>query len=178
MIITPEIEAKFWSNVNKDGPVPAHMPHLGRCWVWMGCKHRQGYGLFSVCGEHDMAHRFAYRIAFKQKPQLCVLHHCDNTSCVNPNHLWLGTQLQNIKDRDAKGRQVALKGDDHYARVHPEKLARGERTGMAKLTNAKIVTIRQRASAGDCRYHLAKEFHVSWHTIERVVNRSTWNHVA
>lgn len=71
------------------------------CWIWNGLRFPSQYGRFA--GEY--AHRFAYK-AFKGqiKEGLCVCHSCDNPSCVNPEHLWLGTMADNMKDRDLKGR--------------------------------------------------------------------------
>ncbi len=80
------------------------------CWEWIGSKSPLGYGRFSFLGAPVYAHRFAYEI-FKLTTTtipkgMCICHSCDNTSCVNPEHLWLGTMTENIADRDRKGRHV------------------------------------------------------------------------
>lgn len=75
------------------------------CIEWIGGKDPNGYGRFSLSGKGDYAHRASYEIFKGPIPTgLCVCHKCDNPRCVNPDHLWLGTQTENIKDRDAKGR--------------------------------------------------------------------------
>ena len=78
------------------------------CWEWIGCKWRTGYGYIRKAGKHIAAHRYFYTLhkGFEIPENMCVCHTCDNPSCVNPNHLFLGTQLDNIRDMYAKGRQA------------------------------------------------------------------------
>ena len=74
------------------------------CWMWVGGKTKDNYGKFWL-GKTMKAHKVSYLIHCGEVPNgLCVLHSCDNPLCVNPKHLWLGTQLENIQDRDKKGR--------------------------------------------------------------------------
>jgi len=78
------------------------------CWEWLVAKNKDGYGRFRTNKKVTLAHRFSYA-HYKNKGQLipsnlCVCHHCDNPSCVNPNHLFLGTHKDNAQDRDRKGR--------------------------------------------------------------------------
>ena len=78
------------------------------CWVWVGTKYPNGYGRFGVFGKNVYAHRFAFEIfnlVEGEMPKgLFVCHSCDNPSCVNPEHLWLGTARDNALDREKKGR--------------------------------------------------------------------------
>lgn len=76
------------------------------CHEWSGSKDSQGYGFFSVGGRTVKAHRASYIIASGTDipSNVCVCHSCDNPSCVNPEHLWLGSQADNVADRSAKGR--------------------------------------------------------------------------
>lgn len=104
-------EQRFWPKVNKDGPVPVHVPELGPCWVWTGAKAPYGHGAFARGGKGRAvgSHRFAYELMVEPIPNgLCVLHRCDNPCCVNPEHLFLGTQADNMYDAIAKGRVPQL----------------------------------------------------------------------
>jgi hypothetical protein len=109
-----------------------------------------------------MAHRVSYEIYVGPIPEgLCVLHHCDVPNCVNPNHLFLGTQADNNRDMHKKGRYGVAS-------------IRGERHGMAKFKDEDIRYIRSGfLSVKD----LAKNYSVHDITIERIIKRETWGHV-
>ena len=198
---------RFWSKVDKSqGQGPG-----GDCWVWTAHLNKLGYGQFWMgcrdSGNQYMAHRVAYVISIGDIPKwIFVLHTCDNPSCVNPTHLWLGTALDNARDRDEKGR--GSRGDEHYSRVRPELLARGlrngrhtkpERTargsrhgshtkpesvgrgaanGRAILTEAQVLEIRKRHAGGGhfCK-DLAVEYGVGKAAVERIVSRRSWKHI-
>ena len=97
-------EIRFWPKVNKDGPI--HPKLKTRCWVWTAGVSRFGYGELAIGGGKKIrAHRFAWVLSHGPVPNgLFVLHRCDNPPCVNPEHLWLGTRVDNIADMVAKGR--------------------------------------------------------------------------
>ncbi len=111
------------------------------CWPWIGCKFKPGpyimeYGKATIFGYGTTAHRGSFLFSYGCIPSLsCVCHSCDNPACVNPNHLWLGTQRDNMDDCSEKGRVVRNpnKGEDHYA---------------AKLTNAIVLEIRDMRASG------------------------------
>ncbi len=130
--------------------------------MWKGYKRPGGYGEAYFGSkpnrERILAHRLAYEVERGDPGDRLVCHSCDNPSCVNPRHLFLGTIQDNIRDRDIKGRQ-----------------ARGERNGPAKLTEQEVRAIRndERPLAA-----IGADYGVAPHTISAIKNRRTWKHVA
>ena len=181
---------RFWSNVDKCGPVPTHMPHLGACWLWKGKPDPRGYGAFVHRGLWGFVHRISWRLATGEDPgTMCVLHHCDNPICVNPGHLFLGTRLDNVVDKVNKGRQAkgpehaertrlnAARGDRNGARTKPESRARGEKHWAARLNAGQVLVIRSRHAEGESLVSRSREFGVTQSAINLVVRRHTWRHV-
>lgn len=132
--LSEERQAVFWSRVDKSGGGP------DPCWPWKGRVHQtEAYGHFDALNTTLIAHRVAFELCVRPLvPGELVCHRCDNPPCCNPDHLFVGTHLDNNRDRHAKGRSAPIqrpgpsqvsRGDDHYARKHPERLARGERHG-------------------------------------------------
>lgn len=166
-------EKRFWKKVNKNGPT---MPHMSTpCWMWLGWQRPGGYGQIKV-GKYNIAvHRFSYELHNGSIPDgLLVCHDCDNRMCVNPDHLWPGTQADNNADKEQKGRGVYPKG-----RIVPLELRpKGESHGCAKLTKAQVIEIRRRhAQDKTSNYRLGIEFNVNPGTIHDIVNRKTWKHI-
>lgn len=149
--ITPE---QFWQRVSTGDP--------GECWEWPLGRTAGGYGKVKIGGRTFTAHRVAYEFATGTAPgELQVCHRCDNRLCCNPAHLFLGTALDNNRDKTAKGRQ-----------------ARGETSGRAKLTEAQVVEIRRRRDAGEKIVPLGQEFGVPHTQISAIAHRKSWRHVA
>lgn len=98
------VEERFWSKVDKKGPIPKHDPQLGPCWVWTASRQkRDGYGQFNFNGRPALAHRLSAIFSGMRVPNyLFVCHKCDNKPCVNPNHFFIGTCLDNALDAKAK----------------------------------------------------------------------------
>lgn len=103
------------------------------------------------------------------------MHVCDNRRCVRPSHLRLGTYRDNTQDMLAKSR--AQRGPDHYSKRRPDLVVRGERSGMARLSELDVLTIRQAHADGLTFYRLAKIYGVNGTTIARIVRRERWNHI-
>lgn len=132
-------------------------PNSG-CWLWLGGTQSQGYGVLGPKNAKVLASRFAYEKYRGPVPaKLHVLHKCDTPSCVNPDHLFVGTRRDNMQDASRKGR------------MHP-----GEADGMAKLTQQQVDQIRQDANRGVSKTHLAQRFNVHRSQISRIINRRRW----
>ena len=144
-----------------------HVKKTRTCWLWMGFSDtRGGYGRTTVVtdGKRRLvpAHRASWEIHFGPIPYgMMVCHICDVPRCVNPKHLFLGTNEDNTADRVVKGRS-----------------ARGEHSGVAVLTPNKVRAIRAAVRAGRSMYSLAHEFDCGETTIRHVMQGRTWAHVA
>lgn len=171
-------EERFWAKVDKDGPTQPHMDTP--CWVWTAGT-RLGYGRFNVGGRAGpivSAHRFSWELAHGPIPDAQrVLHQCDVPGCVRPEHLFLGTQADNVQDMISKGRDNKLSGDAHPWRTHPEKAPKGEQIAQSKLTEEEVRNIRDEAADGTAFAALARKYGVSSSAISEVVRRKTWKHV-
>ncbi len=148
---------RFWGKVEK-----------GRgCWLWTGTKNRGGYGRVTIKKPVTaMAHRVAWELAKGPIPSgLSVLHRCDVPGCVNPKHLWLGTNADNMRDMFAKGRRptISLKGSAHPG---------------AKLTEEQVREIR--AAKGSRSYReLIAAYGIGRSTLYRIWDDASphWGHV-
>jgi hypothetical protein len=143
------IDSRFWAKVNKKGPED--------CWEWKASKRSKGYGQLTVNGERWSAHRFSYKLNVSDPGKYCVCHKCDNPGCVNPNHLFLGTSLENTTDMIAKGRKPL-----------------GENHNSSKLTNRDIYDIRKSALK---QSELAKIYGMDQSQISNIINHKQWKHI-
>lgn len=132
----------------------------GECLVWTGKTDPDGYGILLKRGKYLKAHRVSWeRSNGKIRGKLSVLHRCDNPSCVDPRHLFLGTRADNVADCLAKGR-----------------IARGERHSQAKLTNRQVLRMRTMYKNGSTRRSLSRIFRISQTNTCIIVSGKGWKH--
>jgi hypothetical protein len=152
-------------------------PNTG-CWLWERATSDKGYGSMRWDGRTRSAHRMSHIAFIGSIPDgLHVCHRCDQPSCVNPVHLWLGTNDDNMADRDTKGR--VAKGDQSGARRHPERMVyvRGEKIGCAKLTAADVVEIRRALAKGHSYNAIGRTYGVGPSAIRSIALGLHWRHV-
>jgi hypothetical protein len=158
MKLNAKSTALFWTHVN--------VREEDKCWEWMAYRNPDGYGIMGVGRGTASAHRYSYLLAFGDFDlSLRVRHTCDNPPCVNPKHLLLGTQGDNVIDCITRGRR----GDMSRP---------GSRNAMAKLTEELVLRLRSEwipriVTARD----LSAKFNVPHSTVSKVLLRKTWKHV-
>lgn len=159
MILTPRLIQRFWNKVSK----------TENCWKWKGPAKSTGYG--QLCVKHGTppvsAHRLSWLIHFGEIPDgQCVCHRCDNRICVRPDHLFLGTQSDNLKDMNRKGRRRGPTGTQVFS---------------AKLDPRKVRTIFSLYWESHRKFglvtKLAKQFGVDRSTIYSVIKQTQWKHI-
>lgn len=155
------VESRFWSYVEK----------TETCWLWTGTLTANGYGRLRVGRKKVLAHRLAYELTNGPIPVgIRACHDCDKNypvgdttyrRCVRPDHLFLGTDADNMADSKRKGRN-----------------ARGERGGMARFTEAQILEMRRRYKVGGVTQRkLAAEYGTSQTVVWGILSGRTWKHL-
>ena len=150
------LEERFWTKVDVRGS--------NDCWEWTAYKNNCGYGTLQIDGRSRLATHVLFYIMkgdWPSKGRTCN-HHCDNTGCLNPKHLYLGTQKSNIRDRESRGRGNQSKG---------------EKNGRAKLTEEQVRRIKSLLCIGITRTVLGRQFGVSRKSIYDIENGKNWAHV-
>lgn len=135
------------------------------CWLWMAGKSRAGYGQMRINKKTIYAHRLSYEINKGDIPYgFCILHSCDNPACVNPEHLSIGTQKDNLQDMWRKKRGII----PHY---------RGEKNSQSKLTAKQVKQIRKLCSYGAVQSKIAKRYGVSNTAIGYILSGRNWGSI-
>ena len=125
---------------------------VGSCYEWQSTIKRDGYGQFWMNGKSVRAHRAAYELLVGDIPEgKMVLHKCDNRKCVNPDHLYIGTAKDNVRDMHERGRFV----------------------GHRKLTTNDVLTIKSLISSGVSQVDVAEQFDVEQPAISKIVTGRT-----
>lgn len=151
------IEERFWSYVNK----------TETCWLWIGALHDWGYGIFYVNRDRRLvrAHRYSLELAGIKVPGMKnVCHKCDVPECVNPGHLFIGTQQENIHDCMAKGRKAKV-------------VSVGIKNGNCRLTENQVVEIKRLIEAGELQETIAKMFGIHQVMVSRIKCGKAWTHI-
>ena len=148
-------ETRFWKRVKK----------TKNCWLWTGCLTVGGYGnlpFHRTLQSGNVAHRFSYELRHGKIPNgKWVLHTCDNRRCVKPDHLYLGTFIENARDCVMRNRE-----------------AKGEKNGMAKFTEQIVRILRKEYATGKfTKAELAKRFNMSYSNVQAIITRFTWKHL-
>ncbi len=150
-------EQRFWEKVDKSGD----------CWEWTGNIAKNGYGPFGYQAKMQYAHRVAWQLTNGSIPKgdhhgtICVLHHCDNPGCVNPDHLFLGSHQDNMDDMINKGRQVTVCGEDH---------------GCANMTEENVLSIRSMDGLFT-RKEIGIMFSISAQNASDIMTGKLWRHI-
>ena len=149
------LEERFFEKV--------HINTKNGCWEWTAYKDPNGYGRFRFDGQMRQAHRWSYQQHVGEIPaNMCVCHQCDNPRCVNPEHLFLGTHQENMRDMMAKGRH-----------------RRSDSAGLRKLCESDVRAVKAmlpKHGRGVCAF-LARWFGVSRKTISYIKRGKLWSHV-
>lgn len=152
--IDTKVWTRFWSKVSRQND----------CWLWTGSKDRKGYGFFRLKNKMVKAHRLSYLIYHGKEAMNLVCHKCDNPSCVNPKHLWDGTNQENIRDSSFKMRNRTSRN-------------LGTKNPSSKISEDQVRSIRTKYSNGTSQTDLANEFCISTTQVWKIVHNKKWKHV-
>lgn len=144
-------EQRFWNKVDKSGD----------CWEWTASLYKDGYGAFGLGKRMVRAHRFAFEMCKGDPGQMLVCHSCDNRKCVNPDHLFLGTNAINLADMVEKGRSTL-----------------GERNFQAVSSEEIVLRIRtEYSNSGITLKEISEKYRIPKSTVHAITSGKTWKHL-
>ena len=150
----------------------------GDCLIFTGHRNEDGYGRIFRNGRLVYIHREVWAAKNGEIPEgKEICHTCDNPSCINPNHLWAGTHLENMQDRSAKGRQARPFGNTYSK---GKSINRGSKHGLSKFTEEQVKAIKSSLSVNKTWGNvvaLAAEYGVSSTAINHIRAGTRWGHV-
>lgn len=167
---------RFWAKVDKSAD----------CWLWTASLDSCGYGLI---GDGNKKVKRAHRVSWELNvgnipPKLQVCHKCDNRRCVNPQHLWLGSQKENMQDCAKKNRvhaqispETLARGPKHGSKTKPECVLRGEKTNLAKISEKIAKEIINFLAVGLTRREISEKLQISYDIVKHIHNNKTWTHL-
>lgn len=158
--MTPQDIARFWTKAKV-------LEGLDACWEWQAGLLGNGYGQFKLNGAPTYAHRIAWELTNGPVPERRnVLHRCDNKLCINPAHLFIGTQKENVADAIEKGRREPI-----------IESRRGEKSNWAKVTEKEVLEIREMGRRGYSQRVIGEKFGISRPAVNLIINRKNWKHI-
>ena len=137
------------------------------CMEWQGYRSK-GYGRVYYNGKNWRAHRLVMHLQDRLPKGMCALHACDNRPCINPDHLFAGTEADNTADMMSKGRH-------RLAEVFNPK--RGSESNFAKLTEASVLEIVRCARAGEIQKSIANRFGIKQSAVSMIMSGRRWSHI-
>lgn len=159
-------EDMFWYYVDEDAK--------NGCWEWRG-RTANDYGSFKRDGVSYYTHRLSYRMRHGVIPKPQVNHHCDNRTCVNPDHLYSGTQRENMQDAYARNPNTRKGLIPYQGQPFPH--PKGEKCHKSKLDREGVVRIKERLNEGEQPHEIAEDYPVHRDTISKINTGVNWSHI-
>lgn len=166
----------FFKKVNKDGPIPSHCPEIGNCWEWTACLNNRGYGQFWNGKKNILAHHFLLPSAVPAGLDAC--HKCDNTQCVRPSHIFIGTRSDNMKDCVSKGRYTPTWMNGGFSSMKAKQPnLKGPENPSHKLTEDQAIEVLNCPTTKGAATRLAKKLGVTVSIVTGIRNGLRWKHL-